>query len=59
MASSAARLPDSVARYLAIAPSVFSAPSGPSPASMRVEVSSMNARAASSRATWGTISLWV
>ncbi len=36
MASSAARLPDSVARYLAIAPSVFSAPSGPSPASMRV-----------------------
>ena len=42
MLASAAALPASVARYLAIAPSVFRLPS---PASMRSAVSSMEARA--------------
>ena len=42
-----------------MAPSVFSAPSAPSPASIRVAVSSTKARAASRRTTCGTISLWV
>ena len=56
MAASAAALPASVARYLAMAPSVLSVPS---PASIRSAVSSIDARAASSRTAWGTISLWV
>src|ERR1017187_10232042 len=57
MLASAARLPASVAIYFAIAPSVFRLPSAPP--SMRSAVSSMKARAASSRATCGTISLCV
>ena len=56
MAASAAPLPASVDRYLAIAPSVFSPPS---PSSRRAAVSSISARPASRRAAQGTISLWV
>ena len=56
MLASAAGLPASVDMYLAMAPSVLRLPS---PASMRSAVSSMEARPASSRATLGTINLWV
>ena len=56
LAASAAARPDSLARYLAMAPSVLRVPS---PASIRSAVSSMKARAASRRTTCGTMSLWV